>query len=392
MEKNAIRPVTPASAATAPATLIEWCADRRCPILIPAYRPGEALASVITELRAEYSGPIVIVDDGSGPDFQEKFYGLHGEFGITILSHVRNLGKGAALKTGIAYVFTKWPEAAGVVTADADGQHHPDDILRVRQTLLETGDALVLGTRAFDGDIPARSRFGNAVSRAALRLFLGQNLADTQTGLRAIPASLWRSLAGIRADRYEFELEMLVAAKHLNTPILESPIRTIYEAGNKSSHFNPLIDSMRIYFVLLRFSMISLLTASIDNVMFVFALWLSSRLLMAQICGRAVAVAFNYGIVRKAVFHSDQKHAIVLPRYLMLVLASGALSYGGILLLSSRFHMPVVAAKILSETILFFMNFAVQRDFVFTRRRAVRDAEPLGSLKSSLRTDAAHVR
>ena len=289
-------------------------------------------------------------------------------------------------------MFTKWPEAVGAVTADADGQHHPDDILRVRHAFLETADALVLGTRGFDGDIPARSRFGNTATRTALRLFLGQDLADTQTGLRAIPASLWRSLAGIRADRYEFELEMLVAAKHLNTPILEIPIRTIYEAGNKSSHFNPLIDSMRIYFVLLRFSMISLLTASIDNVMFVFAFWLSSRLLMAQICGRAVAVAFNYGVVRKAVFHSDQKHAIVLPRYLMLVLASGALSYGGILLLSSRFHLPVIAAKILSETILFFVNFAVQRDFVFTRRRGVRESAAPGSLNSSLRTDAAHVR
>jgi putative flippase GtrA len=372
--------------------LIEPRADRRCPILIPAYRPGDALASLVTELRAEYSGPIVIVDDGSGPEFQERFHDLHCGDGITILSHARNLGKGAALKTGIAYIFTKWPEAVGVVTADADGQHYPGDILNIRRTFLDTDEALVLGTRAFEGDIPARSRFGNTTTRIALRLFLGRDVSDTQTGLRAIPASLWRSLAGIRADRYEFELEMLVAAKHLNTPILQTRIRTIYEAGNKSSHFNPLIDSMRIYFVLLRFSMISLLTATIDNAMFVFAFWLSGKLLMAQVCGRAVAVAFNYGVVRKAVFHSDQKHEIVLPRYLMLVLTSGALSYGGILLLASRFHMPVVAAKIASETILFFVNFAVQRDFVFTRRRAARASASLKSLGSSLHTDAAHVR
>lgn len=367
-------------------------ADYRCPILIPAYRPGEALVLLVAELRDFYSGPIVIVDDGSGSDFQERFYGLASDLGITILSHARNLGKGAALKTGIAYIGTKWPDAQGVVTADADGQHHPEDILRIRQDFLETGDALVLGARFFEGSIPARSRFGNAATRIAMRLLLGQNLRDTQTGLRAIPAPLWGTLAGIRSPRYEFELEMLIAAKHLNTPILENRVRTIYEAGNKSSHFNPLVDSMRIYFVLLRFSMISLVTAAIDNAIFVLAFWFSSKLLMAQICGRAVAVAFNYGVVRRAVFHSEQKHAIVLPRYLMLVLGSGSLSYGGILLLASRFHMPVIAAKIVAETILFFVNFAVQRDFVFTRRRAGRKSTSLKSLGSSLSADAAHVR
>jgi glycosyltransferase involved in cell wall biosynthesis len=366
---------------------LETCVDHRCPILIPAYRPGEALVLVVAKLREQYSGPIVIVDDGSGPDYQERFYGLQRALGVALLSHARNLGKGAALKTGIRYIGMTWPEAQGVVTADADGQHHPDDILRIRQTFLETGNALVLGARAFEGAIPARSRVGNSVTRIALRLLLGRNLRDTQTGLRAIPAPLWETLRGIRSPRYEFELEMLIAAKHRNTPILESGIRTIYEAGNKSSHFNPLLDSMRIWFVLLRFSMISLLTAAIDNAMFGLMFWLSSRLLMAQICGRALAVAFNYGNVRRAVFHSDQRHSIVLPRYLMLVLASGSLSYGGIILLASRFHMPTIGAKIVAETILFFVNFTVQRDYVFSHQRARGESTPLKSLG-----DAAHVR
>ncbi len=366
--------------------------DCHCPILIPAYRPGQELVSLVAAVRERYSGPIVIVDDGSGPDFQERFHGLRGISDVAIISHARNLGKGAALKTGLRYTAIAWPEAQGVVTADADGQHHADDILDIRQTFLEAGNALVLGARSFEGTIPARSRFGNSVTRIALRLLLGHNLRDTQTGLRAIPATLWETLHGIRSPRYEFELEMLIAAKHRNTPIVETPIRTIYEDGNKSSHFNPLLDSMRIWFVLLRFSMISLLTAAIDNAMFVLVFWLSSRLLIAQLCGRALAVAFNYGNVRRAVFHSDQGHAIVLPRYLMLVLASGSASYGGILLLSSRFHMPAIAAKIVAETILFFVNFIVQRDLVFTQPRAQGESTRLKSLGTALSTDRAHVR
>src|SRR5437868_8687763 len=92
----------PASAHAA--TRIEPCVDHRCPILIPAYRPGEALVSLVAELRRAYSCLVVIVDDGSGPEFQERFDRLRGICGITILSHAKNLGKGSALKTGIDYI------------------------------------------------------------------------------------------------------------------------------------------------------------------------------------------------------------------------------------------------------------------------------------------------
>lgn len=340
-----------------------------CIVLIPAYRPGAALVSLVEELRSKGAGEIVVVDDGSGAEYRRIFEALRLTEGVTVLSHAANSGKGAALKTGMRYILDQWPEAAGVLTADADGQHHAGDILRVRQTFLETPDSLVLGARAFEGPVPARSRFGNSATSLAMRLLLGRRLRDTQTGLRAIPAALIPALLRVHAHRYEFELEMLVAAKHLNTPIVETAIRTIYEDGNKSSHFNPLVDSMRIYFVLLRFSMISMATSAIDNAIFMLALWFTGGILVSQLLGRAMAVGFNYSVVRKAVFHSERGHAKVLPAYLSLVVVSGSLSYGSIVLLSSRFHMPVVAAKIVAETALFFVNFAVQRDFVFSARR-----------------------
>jgi glycosyltransferase involved in cell wall biosynthesis len=340
-----------------------------CIILIPAYRPGRDLLSLVSALKSRGLNEIVIVDDGSGPEYQDVFDELRRTPGVCVLSHAINLGKGSALKTGMNYVTAKYPAAKGVVTADADGQHHADDIAGIRRAFLESPDSLILGSRAFDGPVPARSRIGNSLTRLAMRLVLGQNLRDTQTGLRAIPASLIPALVAIQAPRYEFELEMLIAAKHLNTPVLEKPIRTIYESGNKSSHFNPLLDSMRIYFVLLRFSMISLLTAAIDNVFFVLVLAFSGKLLISQLCGRAIAVAFNYTVVRKAVFHSHRGHAIVLPRYLALVAISGSLSYSAILVLSSRFAFPVITAKLIAETALFFANFALQRDFVFTLRK-----------------------
>ena len=87
----------------------------------------------------------------------------------------------------------------------------------------------------------------------------------------------------------------------------------------------------------------------------------------SQALGRLVAVAFNYSMVRRAVFFSKLRHASVLPEYLLLVCVSGAASYAGIQMLSSRFHLQLLPAKLLVETLLFFANFAIQRDFIFGR-------------------------
>jgi glycosyltransferase involved in cell wall biosynthesis len=308
---------------------------------------------------------IVIVDDGSGPEYQDVFSRAGAFPNVHVVRHATNLGKGAALKTGINYALCAFPGLAGIVTADADGQHHPDDIERIASTLLARPDCLVLGCRAFDGDVPLRSRFGNTVTRMVVHALIGQKLTDTQTGLRGIPASLLLPILRIESTGYEYELEMLIAAHHLSIPVVEEPIQTIYEAGNKSSHFNPIIDSMKIYFVLLRFSSVSLMTALLDNLVFYLAFRHWGHVLGSQILGRVFAVGFNYSMVRSSVFYSKQRHKAVLPKYLLLVLGSGAVSYAGIQFLSARLRINPVSAKLVVETILFFANFAIQRVFIF---------------------------
>jgi putative flippase GtrA len=174
-----------------------------------------------------------------------------------------------------------------------------------------------------------------------------------------------KRMLSVPAAGYEFELEMLIAAKHLGFRVIEQPIRTIYEPGNPTSHFEPLRDSMRIYFALLRFGMISMLTAVLDNLLF-YAFFHASGNIGASLFGaRLIALGFNYALVRKAVFLSREQHRIALPRYLVLAAANVALSYSLILFLSSNLAFPVMTAKIAVESVLFIANFAIQRDFVF---------------------------
>ncbi|HEY3742722.1 MAG TPA: bifunctional glycosyltransferase family 2/GtrA family protein [Bryobacteraceae bacterium] len=341
-------------------------------IVVPAYRPDPALLVLVKQLTS--SGDyrrVVIIDDGSGSEFTTLFTESQSFPGVTLLRHAVNLGKGAALKTGFNHVLCEYPDAKGVVTADADGQHAPGDIHRIAERLGQAPDTVVLGARRFadNSKIPWRSRFGNQLTIGAMRLLVGQKLSDTQTGLRGLPLSFLPHLMRIASTGYEFELDMLIACRHQDFHVVEEPVAAIYLDGNRSSHFNPLLDSARIYFVLLRFGFISLLTAAIDNLVFLLTFPVVANIAAAQITGRIAAVLFNYLAARRAVFLSRESHTVTLPRYLLLVAASGIVSYGLIEFLVSHTHLTVFAAKLSAEGTLFIANFAIQRDFVFRKRK-----------------------
>jgi putative flippase GtrA len=337
-------------------------------VLIPAYRPGPVLIDIVKVLRTTDWRAIVVVDDGSGPGYAPIFAEISRIPNVDVVPHAINLGKGSALKAGINFILCAYPEVAGIITVDADGQHDPADVRKVWERFQRTPGAMVLGVRDFEGSVPARSKWGNQITRRVVRAVVGSNLSDSQTGLRAIPRTLLPTLLKVPAAGYEFELEMLIAAKHLGLRVVEQPIRTIYTPGNSSSHFHPLRDSMRIYYVLLRFTFIGLLTAALDNLVFYLLFRATGNILESQIGARLVAVLFNYAAVRRAVFLSDERHRILLPRYVLVVTGNSGLSYAGIRFLTHAFSLSVFPAKIIAEALLFIINFVIQRDFVFTKR------------------------
>lgn len=337
-------------------------------VLIPAFEPDNTLVTLVEALSASAVAAIVVVNDGSGPRYEQRFEALKNLPKVHLLKHAVNLGKGAALKSGINYVLCAFPDHCGVVTADADGQHHPEDILKVARRLCAEPQKLVLGVRDFGGTVPLRSRVGNQLTKAIMYVVTGQRIADTQTGLRGIPQSLMQRLLRVPGTGYEFELEMLIISKHNSQPMVQENIQTIYIGRNTSSHFNPVLDSLRIYFTLFRFSIVSILTAILDNSVFYAALRCSLGVGLAQITGRLAAIAFNYSAGRKAVFLSHQRHRAVFPKYLLSVIGSGVVSYALIRFLSSNLSIGILPAKVIAESILFLFNFAVQRDFVFMRR------------------------
>ncbi len=340
--------------------------------LIPAYNPIETLADYVQALvDKKVFHKMIIVDDGSGPTHCDIFAALKHIPDVIVLRHAVNRGKGAALKTGLNYIACECPESIGVVTIDADGQHALEDACQVAQNLKDNPEYLIVGVRNFKGQVPKRSLWGNNITRYALKMVVGIKLSDTQSGLRGIPQALISTLLTIESNAYEFELDMLIAANHHGFKIKEVPIQTIYLDGNMRSSFRPLWDSLRIYFVLLRFSIIAILSAMLDYGIFMLVYFLIARNVMAAlICSRIVSVTFNYLNVRRYAFRSNEKHTHTLPKYLTLAVVSGIMAYTLITGFMNLFGWQVMWAKIIAEFIMFIINFLVQRDFIFRKHRS----------------------
>lgn len=242
-------------------------------VLIPAYQPGHSLVESTDKLLAAGYN-VVVVDDGGGQEYKPIFDELDER--IHLVVHEINRGKGASLKTGYKYIDSHF-ENYVIITADADGQHRVNDIKKVAKAYRKHPGTLLLGSRTFEAkDIPLRSRFGNILTRKIFSFITNQDVQDTQTGLRAFDSSLTHFMMSIPGDRFEYEMDVLLACTSEGIKIVEQPIKTIYENNNETSHFNPIKDSIAIYSQIIKFASSSLMSFGIDYLMFISLVHLTS--------------------------------------------------------------------------------------------------------------------
>lgn len=343
-------------------------------ILIPAFEPDARLVALVRELRrAAPESSVLVVDDGSGPFFQHVFADA-ATAGAEVIGYERNRGKGHALKTGFRHILEHHPDEI-VVCADSDGQHRVNDILRVAGAV-ET--SMVLGGRRFTGDVPRRSRVGNAISRRAFRFASGLRVHDTQTGLRGYPASLVPWLLTVKGERFEYELSLLLEASAAGIDVREIEIETVYLRGNESSHFRPVVDSVRVFAPLLRYVASSLAAFVVDAVGLVVLFALTNSLIVSVVGARLVSATVNFLVNRQVVFAAGGSLRRDALRYAMLALALVASSYVWLLVLT-EWGVPLIAAKVVTDVTLYLIGFQVQRRFVFRGRRAIESTDETAS-------------
>ena len=336
-------------------------------VLIPSYEPDRRLVAVVRDLAGIEGLRVVVVDDGSGPDYA-PWFAEAARAGAEVIAHESNRGKGAALRTGFAHIAAACP-GQGVVCADSDGQHTSLDILRVAAALDDDAD-MVLGVRTFTGEVPLRSRVGNEVTKKVFRLATGVSVADTQTGLRAYPARMLGWLGEVAGDRFEYELHLLLRAAREKRAIREVEIATVYLDDNSSSHFRPLRDSLRIYGPLLGFAGSSALAATIDAGLLFGLVAAGSGVTAAVIAARLASAGVNFTVNRRLVFTSTVPLARAAARYAAL---AAVLLLANLVMIQTLTGVvgSLLVAKLLTESLLFGASFVVQRAHVFaeTHRR-----------------------
>lgn len=349
-------------------------------VIVPSYKPDEKLLSTVKGILDIGFTDVVVVDDGGGAEYDHRFNEIRALPYCTVLVHEVNKGKGAALKTAFNYLKDNRPDCLGAVTADGDGQHLPKDILACAEKMCEY-DCAILGSRDFSGDnVPARSKFGNRTTSFVFLAFCGLKISDTQTGLRALPSEFFDELTAIKGDRYEYETNMLLEAKRMGMQMRELIIETVYIDNNSASHFNPIKDSIKIYSLILKYVFSAGFATITDLVCFSLILHLTNEalgayaVLVATAAARLISSLVNYLINREVVFKNGKNEGNTLLRYYLLAVPVMLCSAGSVTLikalLGSERTVFATIYKIVIDTILFFVTFRVQREWVFKKKTA----------------------
>jgi glycosyltransferase involved in cell wall biosynthesis len=213
-------------------------------VLIPAYLEEAHIAGVVRRVLKQVNS-VLVVDDGSW----DGTAACAREAGAEVVTHERNYGKGAAIKTGFRILLERG--CSYILLLDGDGQHLPEEIARFLAAGAETRAGFIVGNRMGDAEkMPPVRRMTNQGMSWLISYICGQSIPDTQCGFRMIRRDVV-PLLFCESNAYEYETEMLIIASRNGHSVVSVPVSTVY-AGEQSK-INPVRDGVRFLRLILRY-------------------------------------------------------------------------------------------------------------------------------------------
>lgn len=347
-------------------------------IIMPAYRPAPDFPELVSSICDRGYHVIVVYDlDHNAPDDTIL---SSMDTRATVLCNPSNVGKGVAIRTGLAYIRDHFLinslETGGTVAImSANGMYTVQDLdhLLTAATSAEGHGKLTLGVRVFTEKTPFLSHIGNIVTRALFHLLVHTRVSDTLTGLRAFDVSLLPTFLEVEGERSEYEMNQLTYCARHEIGFCEVPVERDHPRGVDNFHL--LRDSLRIYLGLFKFVRNSFLSFLVDFALFcLLSFLLTSPLpatgdLIANVIARVISASMSYLLNCKYVFkrRPDRRSAVQFA-----LLTAGILCLNSMVLyLWKLTPIPTQICKLLTEIIMFFVNYMVQNKIIFRKKREI---------------------
>lgn len=337
-------------------------------IIIPAYNPPtELFEALLNKLEGAFKN-VLIVNDGSDESYNKFFKKIEKKYHV--LKHEYNLGKGKAIKTAYSFAKDNYPETLAYVVIDCDNQHDVEDMIKCCKTAIEHPDSLVIGVRDFTlENVPFKSKAGNNITKTMFKWLFNKDIADTQTGLRAISPKIVDKLLNIPGDRFNYELKCLITCCEENIPIIEVPIKTIYINHNESSKFNPFKDSLIIYKEFINYYIKLFIPYLISLLIFLitFYFWNSNNdlkaILLVNIVSGIIGIILNILLNYRNIYKHNTlgNNAVYILKKLLKILIGGFFIY----ICYNLLTMNLLLSKILIDIILTIIVYIIFRNVGF---------------------------
>lgn len=332
---------------------------KRVVALIPVYEPGEGLIDRLQEIRERTEMSIVVVNDGSSRKCNELFERVipYGK----IVSHSCRRGRGAAIKTGLRYIYENYHKDSIILVLDEEGQYTLEDAVRVIRTV-EVGDqALAMGVRSFPEGTPFLKRVGKDITRGLFHLVAGRELQDSQNTLRAFSAEMIPFLLAIDGDQDDYEVNVLLTCIRRRLPVrqvkIETPMKS--ETDTPAEEFWMLL---RTYGTIVKLAGVSLLCFLLDILLFsVLTVVTSGRVIISNIVARFLSSGARLFVTRPTMMEEetrDKRYWIqyVIGAALILFVDTVILNF-----LACRVAVNPYAAKFLVEILMFFFIWGLRQ-------------------------------